>query len=112
MQKRFKAIPIRLFKRLFKLTSTNNKLLKSRVEEIYPEHIRALKLANHVPNQFLNMNKIELMIENSNNKKEAKENLKRKSLKTNLFCIGIYNAWKGENAIHLIFKKNYVKNRI
>ena len=102
----FAAIPNGVFKRLYKLTSSSNKMLNSRVDEIYPEHTNALKIADLIPKEFPKMNKIKKMTEDSKTKKKEKEDLKkRKNSRQTYFCIGVCDVWKGENAIHITMNK-------
>lgn len=109
----FEAIPNGVFKRLFKLTSRGNKMLNSRVYKIYPEHAKALQIANLVPDKFPKMKKILEVITISNEKKtKENENLKkRKMFRQTYFCIGICDVWKRKNAIHITLK-SYVKSII
>lgn len=49
-------------------------MLKSTVDKIYPDYTKALKIANLVLKQFLRMNNIQSMIEDSKKKKKKKRN--------------------------------------
>ena len=47
-----KAIPFGLFKRLTKLTSINKRIMNKKINELYPDHAEALKIAGLAPKKF------------------------------------------------------------
>ena len=82
-------------------------MLNSKIDEIYPEHAKALKIANLITDKFPKMKKILEQITFSNEKeKKTNENLKRRKVsRQTYFCIGICDVWKRKHAIHITLKK-------
>ena len=77
----FLAIPNGVFKRLYKLTSSSKKMLNQKVDKIYPEHTKAMNLANLVLNrEFPRMKLIKMMIEKCNEMKNDKDKKKRRHI--------------------------------
>ena len=82
-------------------------MLNQKVDEIYPEHAKAMNLANLVPKrEFPKMKSIKMMIEKSIEIKNARDEKKRRqNSRQTYFCIGVYDVWKRKNAIHLTMNK-------
>ena len=61
-------------------------MINQKVDEIYPEHAKAMNLANLVPKrEFPRMKSIKMMIKKSNEMKSDKDEKKKTCLETNLF---------------------------
>ena len=110
MPSTFRAIPNGVLQRLSKLTSKNHKLDNTKVNEIYPKHAAALKIAGIAPEvfpTFLELEKIRNKITKS--EKEEKTKAKEKKRKRNtFFCIGVSKASqqsKQHPPFHAIIKK-------
>ena len=109
----FKAIASGVFGRLTKLTSKSKKTMNSRINELYPLHAAALKLADLAPELFPKMKEIVARLE-INEKEKDKENVakRRKVSRQVYFCVGICDTWKGKNAIHSTIKKLQMKHNL
>ena len=59
MPSTFRAIPYGVLGRLRKLPSRSKKLDKTTIDEIYPHHAKALKVAKTAPEKFPTFKKIE-----------------------------------------------------
>ena len=106
-----KAIPFGLFKRLAKLTSINKRIVNTQIDELYPDHAKALKVAGLSPTKFPSLK--EILIKNNIDKlkKKSKEDKKKKKRRNIYFCIGTCNTWMLRNTwnnivpIHVILKR-------
>ena len=99
----FKAIATGVFGRLSKLTSECKKTMNSRLDELYPEHAKALKHAKLAPDIFPKMKEVPADLNVKEEEKKKKES-RRKVSRQVYFCIGICEVWKGKNAIHKTLK--------
>lgn len=82
-----KAIPYRLFKRLAKLTSINKRNINRKIDDLCPDHAKALKIAGLSPKKFPPSLREILKLKSKSKKKNKKKN------RTTYFCIGVYNTW-------------------
>ena len=74
-----KAIPHGLFKRLAKLTSINKRIVNRRIDELYPDHAEALKIAGLSPKKFPSPKEISFNVNNDVNlNPNPKQKTKRK----------------------------------
>ena len=77
--------------------------MDSRLDTLYPLHMKALKIAKLATNSFPRMKDvIEKMELKAAERKETIKN-KRMSRQT-FFCIGVSEVWKQKNAIGAILK--------
>lgn len=97
----FRAIPTGVFGRLAKLTSATGESSNKSLEELYPKHAEALKIANLVPKGFPTLNEV---LQNAASRKEAKENgSKTKNTRQIYFCLAVSKFW--EKPIWVVLKK-------
>ena len=61
MPSTFRAIPNGVFGRLSKLTSRSKKLDDTPIDEIYPHHAKALKIAEIAPEKFPTFKEVEAL---------------------------------------------------
>ena len=91
------AVPDGVMKRLARLTSRSDKLVKSKISEIYPDHAQALKKAKLVPNDsfFPTFGKL-WEKQDAPLPKSTRSNSKRKldSKRTIFFCLGASKTFK------------------
>ena len=93
----FKAIPTGVFKRLSRLTSREEGMAKKRIDEIYPDHAKALKVAKLTKEgEFPTF---EELWKNEDTDEIAQEK-GRKDTRNMYFRIGFSSAWKTQ--IHKI----------
>ena len=64
-------------------------MLNSRIDEIYPEHARVLKLANLVPDKFPKIKNIQETIKGSLEKKKKTWEKRRKVYRHTYFYVGV-----------------------
>ena len=100
----FKAIPWGVFGRLARLTSTTRRALKQKMEDVYPDHYAALKRADLAPKDSPTLKKMLKLIKISNEKKGNKKRGRTNVTQKTYFCVGVSNAFKGKNAIHVLLK--------
>ena len=87
----FKAIPTGVFKRLSRLTSREEGMAKKRIDEIYPDHAKALKVAKLTKEgEFPTF---EELWKNEDTDEIALEK-GRKETRNMYLCIGFSSAWK------------------
>ena len=92
MPSTFCAIPNKVLGRLSKLMSKNNKMDKTTtIDNIYPHHAAALKIAGIAPKMFPTFLKMEkLRIKFTKSEKELKTKAKEKKRKRDTFvCVGV-----------------------
>ena len=91
MPSTFRAIPNGVLGRLSKLTSRSKKLDDTPIDEIYPHHAKALKIAKIAPEKFPTFKEIEtLRNQYSKDKKLKLKRAKEKKRKRDtFFCIGV-----------------------
>ena len=103
----FRSIPQGVFGRLGKLTSCNRKMLKTRIDKVYPDHYEAPKIANLTPKCPPTMKQILKKTRKMlKTKKEREEkNARRKNSWQIFFCVGVSKVFKGKGAVHLKLKE-------
>ena len=79
-------------------------MLNTKIDELYPEHDMALKKAELAPDVFPKMKSIKEKLESTTRKKSC-ENRKIKVSRQTYYCIGVCDAWKRKDAIHLTLNK-------
>ena len=72
------------------------------MEDLYPDHYAALKRADLAPKDSPTLKEILNLIKISNEKKENKKRGRTNVTRQTYFCIGVSNAFKGKNAIHVL----------
>ena len=72
-----KAIPNGLFKRLAKLTSISNNMMDNNINEMYPDHMKALKIAGLTPKKFPTFREIYNKLKKTNYKKKRRRKTRR-----------------------------------
>ena len=90
----FRAIPIGVFGRLAKLTSVSTDESSTKfIEELYPEHAEALKIANLVSSRFPKLNDV---LKDAASRKQAKDTGGKKGKNTRqvYFCLAVSKFWK------------------
>jgi hypothetical protein len=106
----FKAIPAGVYHRLTKLTSMDENNADKCLEDIYPEHFKALRRANLITNKIPTlreeMSRVEEKLEQKRTKtredesKKKREDLRKRST---FFCVGYSKAWI--TPIHKVIKE-------
>jgi GIY-YIG catalytic domain len=106
----FKAIPAGVYHRLTKLTSMDENNADKCLEDIYPEHFKALRRANLITNKIPTlreeMSRVEEKLEQKRTKtredesKKKREDLRKRST---FFCVGYSKAWI--TPIHKLIKE-------
>ena len=72
---------------------------------LYPDHYKALEKANLAPDIPPSFREVLNIIETSDELKKNKEKKRPNKNRQTFFCIGISDAFRGKNAIHILLKK-------
>ena len=75
---------------------------KKRIDELYPEHAKALKMADLAPDVFPTLGNF-IDQENKNTEEGKKKKRKNQWSRQTFFCIGFSRIWK--KPIHIILNK-------
>ena len=78
--------------------------MKSRLDELYPDHCRALSIAGLLPDEVPQMRDVLKDIENSQRSKNTRKRPDRRKRET-LFCIGMSSVWRGKHSLPVKLKK-------
>ena len=87
----FQAIPSGVFRHLDILTTEMEESNSKKLDELYPLHAEALKVAKLVPEVFPTLGKVLADITTKPNKKDKKE--KQQDKRTVYFCLGVSKHW-------------------
>ncbi len=106
----FAAIPTGVMKSLASLTTRTKESELMQMDELYPEHAKALKKANLAPDIFPTLGKIldnqqiDLAVNNMKGKKNNQDT------RTVWFCLGMSKWWN--NPVHMILKDLWNKHEL
>ena len=102
----FKAIPGGVYTRLAKLTTITDENRNKRLDELYPEHFKALRHAGLVVEKIPTLEEALLMINAAKTDKDkikAKEESDRNRRRSTFFCVGYSEIW--DKPIHQTIKE-------
>ena len=103
-----KAIPNGSFKRLAKSASVNSRMMNNSIDEIHPDHAKALRTAGLSPKKFPTLKEVLMSVENDKQKDKKKKKLRKRITH---FCISICKTWTMRDtwnnaiSIHVILER-------
>ena len=102
----FKAIPDGVYKRLAKPTTVTDENKDKKLDELYPDHFKALKHADLVTEKILTLEEELLKVKTTKTDKDkvkAKEESDRNRRRSTFFCVGYSEIW--DKPIHQTIKE-------
>ena len=94
-----RAVPCRVFNCLAKLTSCTRKSMNSKMDELYPDHCRALEKAGLLPADIPKLKDILGEIKESDNDPGSRSKNPQNCKRQSFFCIGMSNVWRGKKSV-------------